>query len=183
MKGINLLEKSVVETKESTNIKRKTTVYSVVILLSFTVLNLVVFFLANSYYKKARELNIEIKSQENLINSLKDREIKYHVLKEKMVFMTKIFKEKIDVGQIIRFFEDLENQGIYLNDLSIAASKVTFSAMAKDSNTLSLALSLFIESKQGKKLFSEVKLDSLGQDKKGQYNFTISLIPNYYEGT
>ena len=86
MKGINLLEKSVVETEDDTKKKRKATVYSVILLIFFAIANVVVFFLVSSQNKQLSGLNTEINNQENLINSFKNREVKHHVLKEKMVW-------------------------------------------------------------------------------------------------
>lgn len=178
MKGINLLEKSALETKETRALERKITVYSVIILVSFFLLNLFIFVYSLNQQKKLKELTSLTQVKINEINSLKEREIKYHVLKEKLSFLRSIPRAKVNIPLIIEFFEQFENLGVYVDLLNISEEKINFSAQANDANALSSVFSLLVSSEEGKRLFKTVILGSLSKGRGSQYRFDMTLIPN-----
>lgn len=177
MKGINLLQKSAIESEPVLKQKRKIFVYTVIILVSFALLNLLIFIFRLKQKEDLIKINGQLNNQKNLIVSLKDREIKYYILKEKLGSLVLINKEKTDFSSLISFLEELENRGAEFGSITFTLDKITFSANTANSKNLSSILSLLVEEDEGKKKFRNVVLSSLNQDSQGKYSFTITLTP------
>ena len=177
MKGINLLKKSAIETKDVTDKSRKAVTYSIVILIFFALINLAIFIYRWNQNQLIGKLNNQIIDKENQISSLKNIEIKYYLIKEKASFLTNMAKDKLDIPVILSFFNQIENLGVKLEAISFQPGKIDIGGTTPDSETLSNALILIIENDQGKNLFKSVSLNGLSLNKDGKFRFDLNLTP------
>lgn len=177
-KGINLLEKSILEDKETRIIQRRFNVLAVMILLSFAILNIFIFIYSQKRVREINEITSLIEREKEEVKLLEEKEIKYHILKEKLAFLSSLPQDKIDTVQIIDFLRNLENIGVSLELINIIPNKISFSANAVNPEALSAGLSLLVNSQEGQKLFKSVVLGGLSKGKGNNYRFDITLIPN-----
>lgn len=181
IKGINLLEKSVIETKDLRALKRKVIVSSLTILISFFIVNLAVFLYGYTQAKKLGELNNLIEARKTEVLKFKEREVKYQVIKEKLTFLVSIPNEKVNfdvLNKLINYLSEIEKTGVTIKSLDISEKGAIFTVNAKDSVTLSLAINSLIDNEAAKKIFKTVELNRLVQNKNGDYTLGINLTLN-----
>lgn len=178
MKGINLLEKSVIETKDVRELKRKVTILSVTIAIFFALVNLGIFIYRQNLTNQLEKLNLAATQQTAVINSFRNKEIQYYVLKEKLNTLSTIKQSRLDVPAIIAFFQQLESLGINIQNLFIAAGQVNFSAITPNTSILIKTLASVAENEESIRLFKTVLLGGLSRAGNGEYSFTINLKPN-----
>lgn len=179
MRGINLLEKSVLENKKEKEKKRKIIVSSVVILVSFLIFNILLFIINISGQKNLQKLNTLLETKKNEVIGLKQEEVKYTLLKQKTSFLLSNSQaDKSDPSLTLSFFEQFKDIGTEIKNINIIKGKIMLTAVFSNSDSLSTAINILSESQESEKLFQSITLGGITQGKDGKYTTDINIILN-----
>lgn len=123
---------------------------------------------------KRTDLNLRVEKSAAEIGSYKSIEELLVVIHDKVSDGQKILEGRADVDEVFSNLAELIPQGVYFSDIKFAGSKVSLSGKAKTSaDAAGLASSL--ASSQAARVFSDVNMESLSSDDKGNYTFTLSM--------
>ena len=175
MADINLMPTEARTSESFNSLQKKLTIFSTVILVAvaiFTVVTLVLFTVAKGEEAK-QKARIEKASAE--VNSYQSTEELLTVVDKKVKTANKVLGSRLVYTDIMNKVAELMPQDVYFGDLRIEGNKITTSAKARTSAHVAGLVSSFVSSEKGKKLFSNVNIDSLATDQDGFYAFAITM--------
>lgn len=172
---INLLPEEEREKASQEALRKRLSIFSVVILI-ITVIALVSTFSFWGVQKRNEQsLKDKIKDKERQVTEYNQVESLHRVLKDKSQGLISIFSKQKDFGQLLDQFSQLIPSGVSLSDFSAnETGKLTAAGKAASSSEFSNFLLTLTDKEKGGNLFSSVSIDSLSRNDKGQYQFSMS---------
>lgn len=123
---------------------------------------------------KRTDLNSRVEASAAQIGSYKSIEELLVVIHDKVGDGQKILDGRVDVDEVFSNLAELIPQGVYFSDIKFSGSKVNLTGKAKTSaDAAGLVASLV--SSQASKVFTDVNMESLSSDDKGNYSFSLSM--------
>lgn len=123
---------------------------------------------------KRTDLNTRVEASADQIGSYKSIEELLVVIHDKVSDGQKILEGRVDVDRVFSNLAELIPQGVYFSDMKFAGSKVSLTGKAKTSADAAGLVSSLVSS-QASKVFTDVNMESLSSDEKGNYSFSLSM--------
>lgn len=123
---------------------------------------------------KRTDLNTRVEKSAEQIGSYKSIEELLVVIHDKVSDGQKILEGRVDVDQVFSSLAELIPQGVYFSDIKFAGSKVSLTGKAQTSADAAGLVSSLV-SAQASQVFSDVNMESLSSDDKGNYSFALSM--------
>lgn len=173
--NINLLpteEKSA----ESFNSAQKRVLYIAIALIVITgVTTFVILGLFSTEISKRTDYIASVQKSAQEINSNKSKEELVVVVKDKSVDAQKVLDSRINYDKIFGgLAKSFVPQGVYFSSIKFNGAKIAVSGKAKTSADAAGIFSALV-SREGSTIFSNVNMESLSSDEKGNYSFTLSM--------
>lgn len=174
MANINLLP---AEEKSAANfgfVQKKFLVGSVlvIVLTGLVTFGILGFFSIEA--AKSKELNSQVEQSVAEINSYKPVEELLVIVHDKVSDGQQIIDGRVDVNQVFTNLSELIPREVYFSDIKFAGDKIAFTGKAKTSSDAAGLVSS-LASPQAAKIFTNVNMESLSTDEKGNYSFTLSM--------
>lgn len=174
MANINLLP---IEERSAANfgfVQKKFLIGSVLIIV---VTGLVTFGILGFFSieaSKRKDLNSRVELSVSEINNYKPVEELLVIIHDKAADGQKIIDGRVDVNEVFTNLSELIPQEVYFSDIKFAGDKIALTGKAKTSADAAGLVSSLV-SAQASKIFSDVNMESLSSDEKGNYAFSLSM--------
>lgn len=174
MANINLLP---TEEKSAANfgfVQKKFLVGSVAVIVITGLVTFGILGFFSIEASKRKDLNSQVELSVSEINSYKPVEELLVIIHDKVSDGQKIIDGRVDVNQVFTNLSKLIPREVYFSDVKFAGDKIAFTGKAKTSADAAGLFSSLV-STEASKIFSDVNMESLSSDEKGNYAFTLSL--------
>lgn len=174
MQEINLVPETELATSSQLKRKRLVIVLSSFVLGIFLVVVLGAFFAFTLSEKNKRDLIAQAKPIESKIAAFSRREWLIRATQSKASATQKLLQSQPPFRFIVSRLVELQPQGMSYSEISIAApNRVTLSGRATGTPVLEKFLRDITAKEFGRKAFSDIVLQSLSRNERGEYEFSI----------
>lgn len=174
MANINLLPTEEKAAENFGSAQRKLLIGSVVLIILTGAVTFGILGFFSLEASKRSDLNTKVELSVSQIGSYKSIEELLVVIHDKLMDGQKILDGRVNVNEVFANLADLIPQGVYFSDIKFAGSKVALTGKAKTSADAAGLFSSLVSS-QAVKVFSDVNMESLSSDEKGNYSFNLSM--------
>lgn len=175
MKGINLLAVSVIEKEKVVKKQRKIFIFSFILILAFFLLNLALFFLRIRQNSLLTDLDFRMNQKKAVLFNLKEKEIKYRFLKDRLENLTKMQFSERRLFTLFDFLTKLKDQEFFFNNVNYREGNInlTFNDLSVDKL---VNLINYLEESQENDVFEKIVIDNLILKNNGNYSLNLSFL-------
>lgn len=173
MAEINLLPVEEKRSESFEGLRQKLSMLSVILLVGIACAAIGVLAFFTTLISTKQKLIGRIEESSAEINRFKVVEELSVVTKSKVSVADKILSGRTDQVKIFTTFSEIVPPGVYFTDIKFAADRASFTGKAATSADLANLVSLLLSPK-GTGVVSDINIDTLSADEKGEYAFGIS---------
>lgn len=174
MANINLLPVEEKAKESFGSVQRRILFGSIVLTVITGVATLAILGYFSTLSSSRDKLILQIEQNAQQINSFKSTEELLVVIHDKVTDGQKIKEERLDVDNVFSNLSKLIPQGVYFSDIKFLGNSVSVIGKAKTSADAAGLVSSLVSS-QAALVFSDVNMESLSTDEKGNYTFNLSM--------